>query len=205
MTEELRINRENFRGNQEDYDSIREAIEKLSSVSQNQFEVIKKEKWYQRVFDMLTFSQKGKIRLAEQIKTIAQAQEIFIELLLRLSECDANISNMVAQSMENIRKIQEQNIYLLSKIKRLENMSLGIKGDMDIDKLGDREKAILCACLYMLGNEYGTTSENQKKFANAVIQYLDTDVQMENPTAGLSDIDNEAKRRMLACCMEYIF
>lgn len=54
------INEEVYTVNQDDYDAIREAVKKLSSTSQEQFETIKKEKWYNRVFDMVTFSQKGK-------------------------------------------------------------------------------------------------------------------------------------------------
>lgn len=44
----------------QDYDAIQTAIQQLTTVSQGQFEEIKKEKWYHRVFDLVTFSQKGK-------------------------------------------------------------------------------------------------------------------------------------------------
>lgn len=205
MTEELMINNEVFRGDQDDYDAIREAVEKISNASQEQFETIKKEKWYNRVFDMITFSQKGKKRLAEQIGTIAEAQNIFIELLLRLSTNDTEISKMVSESMEYIRKISNQNNYLLSKIKRLEDISLGIKPDMDINKLSDKDKAVLSACLYKISDENEEASDEQINYANSVINYLGVDKQMDNPIAALENMDEDSKRRILACCMEYIF
>ena len=205
MTEELMVNKETFKGEQDDYDAIREAVEKLSNASQDQFETIKREKWYNRVFDMITFSQKGKKRIAEQVGTIAQAQQIFIELLLRLSANDTHISEIVAESMENIRKIQEQNLHLLSRIKQLENISLGIKPDMDIHTLSDKNKQVLSACLYKISDENANASDEQITYANSIIDYLGGDKQMDNPTAALENMDNESRRKILACCMEYIF
>lgn len=189
----------------QDYDAIQTAIQQLTTVSQGQFEEIKKEKWYHRVFDLVTFSQKGKKRLANQIGTLAQAQQIFMELLLRLSITDAKISQLVAKSFEDIRKLQTQDIYLLNRIQKLENVVLGIRPDTDIQTLSDREKQILSACLYLCSEETNHPSDAQQIFANAVISYISTDTQMENPLAGLNGMENEAKRKILTCCMEYIF
>ena len=127
MGEEVRVNPEMYSGSQEDYDALKAAVKQLSSASQEQFETIKKEKWYNRVFDMVTFSQKGKKRIAEQVSTLAQAQQILIELLMRLSDNDSSVSRLVVESMEDIKRIQEQNLYLFSKIKKLEDISLGMK------------------------------------------------------------------------------
>ncbi len=205
MKEELMLNETAYNAEQEDYDAIKQAIESLSKSSQKQFEEIKKEKWYNRVFDMITFSQKGKKRLAEQIGTVAQAQQIFVELLLRLSSDDANVSKIVAESMDDIRRIQEQNIYLLSKINQLENISLGIKADMDINKLSDKCKQVLTACLYKINGMNNKSSEAQMNYANAAITYLAVDVQMDNPTSVFDAMDIDSKRRIFSCCMEYIF
>lgn len=205
MVEEVRVNQEMYSGSQEDHDALREAVKRLSSASEEQFETIKKEKWYNRVFDMVTFSQKGKKRIAEQVGTLAQAQQILIELLMRLSDNDSSVSKLVIESMEDIKRIQEQNIYLLSKIKKLESISLGIKTDMDLNKLSETNKKILCACLYYINTQDENASDEQKTFANQVIKYLNIDAQMDNPIAALEDMDTESKKRILNCCMEYMF
>lgn len=205
MIEEIRINPERYIGNQEDQDALREAVKKLSSASEEQFELIKKEKWYNRVFDMVTFSQKGEKRIAEQVGTLAQAQQVLIELLMRLSDNNSSVSKLVVESMEDIKRIQEQNIFLLSKVKKLENISLGIKTDMDLNKLSEANKRVLCGCLYLINTQDNNTSDNQKTFANRVIKYLNVDVQMDNPLAALEDMDTESKKRILNCCMEYMF
>lgn len=108
MSEELYLkNREN-EFSKDDFDSIQEAITTLSSASQDQFEEIKKEKWFTRLFDMVTFSQKGKERLAAQIGSVAQAQQILLEILLRLSSNDEKISDMVVNSMADIKKCRDR-------------------------------------------------------------------------------------------------
>lgn len=189
----------------EDYNYIREAIQRLSSASEDQFESIKKEKWYNRVFDMVTFSQKGKKRLAEQIGTLAQAQQVLIDLLLRLSVDNTEISKLVCESMEDIRKLQNQDLYLLSRIKKLENVSLGIKPDSDIRQLSDNGKRALAGCLYYLSAQSEEHSDNQRAYANNVLSFISTDVQMENPISALNMLDSDAKRIILSCCMEYMF
>lgn len=205
MGEEVRVNPEMYSGSQEDYDALKAAVKQLSSASQEQFETIKKEKWYNRVFDMVTFSQKGKKRIAEQVSTLAQAQQILIELLMRLSDNDSSVSRLVVESMEDIKRIQEQNLYLFSKIKKLEDISLGMKPDMDLNRLSEKNKKVLCACLYNINAQDGNASENQKAFANQVMNYLNVDAQMDHPTAALEDMDAESKKRILNCCMEYMF
>lgn len=190
----------------DDYDAIKEAISKLSSASENQFEIIKKEKWYNRVFDMITFSKKNQKRLAEQISTVAQANQIFIELLLRLSENDKNISELVYKSLDDIKKLQNQDIYLLSLIKRLEDSALGIRKDTDIDSLSDDSKNLLCACIYYNSEKYEGSSDNQKRFYNSLCLYIKTDgVQMDNPYSAFDRLDSDSKLRIFFTCMEYFF
>ena len=94
-----------FAGKQEDYDLIKKALDELTSKSQEQFEEMKKETWFNRLFDMLTFSNKKEIRVAEKITTIAQAQQVFIEMLMRLSVDDKRISQMVVQCQKNIHSL----------------------------------------------------------------------------------------------------
>lgn len=190
----------------EDYDAIKEAITKLSSVSENQFETIKKEKWFNRVFDLITFSKKNQKRLAEQISTVAQANQILIELLLRLSENDKNISELVCKSLDDIKKLQSQDIYLLSKINRLEDSALGIRKDTDLESLSDDSKKLLCACIYYNSEKYGGSSDNQKRFYNSLCSYIQTDgIQMDNPYASFDRIDSDSKLRIFFACMEYFF
>ena len=205
MKEQLIFDEAAYKGDKEDIDAIGEAIKKLSSASEKQFQEIKKEKWYNRVFDMITYSQKGKKRLAEQIGTVAQAQSILMELILRLNIDDSNISSLVNENKNNILRMAENDKYLLECVKRIENKALGIKPDMDIRKLSNKEKKILSGCIYKINETNNNPSEAQQAYANALLNYIDTDVQVENPTAEMDRMDQETKRKILTGCMEYIF
>ena len=101
----------------EDIDSIALAIKKISTSSENQFNELKKERWFNRLFNMITFSNKKNIRLAEQISTLAQAQEILVRILLLLSEKSLEISELVKNNAKDIEKLGENDIYLLNRIK----------------------------------------------------------------------------------------
>ena len=101
----------------EDIDSIALAIKKISTSSENQFNELKKERWFNRLFNMITFSNKKNIRLAEQISTLAQAQEILVRILLLLSEKSLEISELVKNNVKDIEKLGENDIYLLNRIK----------------------------------------------------------------------------------------
>lgn len=205
MKETLELKQDVFTGSSEDFGAIEKAISTLATASQAQFEDIKKEKWFNRVFNMLTFSHKNEIRVAEQIETVAQAQQIFVELLLRLSINDKRISQMLINSMENIQRLSEQDNYLLKRIKQLEDAVHDIRPDLDIKRLPDMAKDVLSACLFKISEKNERPSEDQKNYANAVLRYIDTDKQMVDPFAGLKTFDEDTRRRMLACCLEYIF
>lgn len=193
--------------NNDDIDSIKTAITKLSTSSEKQLDQIKNEKWFTRVFDMLTFSQKKDIRLAEQISTVAQAQTILIELLLRLSENDKCISSQLFDQTENIKKLANQDIYLLSRIKKIENSLYGLNKITGIDSLTENEKNILWACIYYISEKHNESSDDQKRYNNALSMYLNTEgaYSDNNPFEVLEDINVDSKRTIFFICMVYFF
>lgn len=210
MQELLKIETENFVDNVENRDMLAEAIKRISNASEAQFEEIKKEKWYNRLFDLVTFSKKGEKRLAQQITTVAQTQQILIEILLRLSENDAEISDLVQQNMQYIKQLQGQDVYLLERIQQLEklvrNNEICIKKELDISDLSDKNKEILYALLIYLAENIEYSSDEQKKYANIVLKYIGKpNVQMEIPLKALDDVESDDQKKMLACCMEYMF
>ncbi len=209
MREELMLSPEIQNLGQVEYDDIQMAIQKLSSASQEQFEEIKQEKWYNRLWDMVTFSQKGKKRLAEQIGTVAQAQQILVEMLLRLSDQDRNISELVMKNSDYIERIQRDNIYLLTEINLLKDkiadINVKVKYDANIKDLNDEEKRALSGCLYNLAELNDSPSDRQKEYLNTILNYVDENTRMENPFAAIENLDSKIKGKILVCCMEYMF
>ena len=209
MIRELTLSPDAQNIGQTEYDDIQMAIQKLSSASQSQFEEIKKEKWYNRLWDLVTFSQKGKKRIAEQIGTIAQAQQILVEILLRLSEQDRNVSELVMNNAACIERIQRDNIYLLTEINflkdRIADINVKVKYDANIMDLNDEEKRALSGCLYNAVELNDSPSDRQKEYLNTILNFVDENTRMDNPFAAIEDFDNKIKGKILACCMEYMF
>ncbi len=203
--ERVLINKDSY-GTECSFEDLKCAVESLTHAVDSQFDKIKNEKWYHRVFNLVTFSQKGKKRMAEQIGSLAQAQEILMEILVRLSSTDAKVSDLVKTCMEDIKRLQENDIYLLQRIKDLENICvLGIRKANDIADLMGREKQILSGCLYHLSSMFSTVSVDQKNYANTVLNYLDTDAAVDNISAALEQIDEVPRAKILTCVMEYMF
>ena len=106
----------------EDIDSVALAIKKISTSSENQFNELKKERWFNRLFNMITFSNKKNIRLAEQISTLAQAQEILVRILLLLSEKSLEISELVKNNTKDIEMEKLTEKRLLKKFQKIQLM-----------------------------------------------------------------------------------
>lgn len=194
-----------FKRDEEAYKSLKEATQKLTNATETQFEEIKREKWYNRVFDMVTYSKKNEKRIAEQISSLAEAQQILIEILLRLSEEDTKVARMVSECMNDIKKLSEQDVFLFKKIRNLENIMLGIKVSFDIAELSNTNKIVLSGCLYHLAEYYGNSSEEQKRYANIVLEYIGTDATVDNLSYAIEKMENEDRKKVLTCCIEYMF
>lgn len=207
MREELILNNVQNIG-VEDYDVLQEAVKKLSQASESQFEDIKKEKWFNRVFDMVTFSQKGKKRVAEQVGTLAQAQQIFSELLVRLSANDEKLSQAVLLATNDIEKLQEQNIYLFGKIKQIRKGALGICSEMTVNQLSKENKIVLATILGDLSGNIDNPTDLQKKFAIQVLNNLNDSEYFSKPEDAyscLEDCEEKGRKCILTCCLEYLF
>ena len=191
----------------EDIDSIALAIKKISTSSENQFNELKKERWFNRLFNMITFSNKKNIRLAEQISTLAQAQEILVRILLLLSEKSSEISELVKNNTKNIEKLGENDIYLLNRIKKLEDKVLGIKRKIKPEDLSLQAKEILSACLNKLSTLFDYTNDNQKLYVNFILNLLNAGrIEYDNLEFAINEFDsNNEKTQILISCLEYIY
>ena len=98
MTKEQCSLQPNYYGSSCDFQDLQSAVQQLTTKSDAQFEELKNEKWFHRIFNMVICPRKNNIRMAEQITSLAQAQGILIEILVRLADQDANIAGMVMQS-----------------------------------------------------------------------------------------------------------
>lgn len=205
--QELTLDYDYYENNQCSFEDLKEASHQLTSATEEQFEQIKKEKWFTRVFDMVTFSKKNEKRMAGQIANLAQAQQMMMEILVRLSGRDARISNLVEEAFEKIEKLAKNDVLLAKRINLLENRCiLGISKETDIDDLTEIDREILGGLFYYLMHQFEQASENQRRYANQVLNYLEAGAQEIDIHASLASINQiEIKKKLLTCCLEYCF
>ncbi|MCD8379057.1 MAG: hypothetical protein LUC95_01745 [Lachnospiraceae bacterium] len=211
MKEKLQLCVKSGEKSQEDYDALEMAIVELAGIPEENFGEVKNEDWYRRAFDMVEFAGNGKSCVADCISETEHAQQVLIDMLLIMMESDENISVLVTRHTEDLRKICKQTIWLYSRIKRLENIAvLNTNANMDVRDISSNAKKILCVLLHRLQEEPGRKVPNdlQRAFANAMFGYLGPmDSRIDDPLGALEIFENDpdTKRKMLACCMEYIY
>ncbi|RIL35139.1 hypothetical protein BUY98_02135, partial [Staphylococcus gallinarum] len=185
---EVDFNIENFGNEENDIQYLKIAIDNLTSESEKQFQTIKNEKWFTRIIDLATLSNKKNIRMSKQISNIAQAQDILIELLKRLSATDVKIDNMLLNSMDQIEQLYSHSEKLTLKVLDLkEQMIYGINQSKNINDFKDIEKKVLYNLLQEASKTFELTSVEQQQFADNLFRYL----QIEHSTLNLADSINQ--------------
>lgn len=195
----------NYYGISCDAQDLQLAVQQLTTKSEAQFSEIKNEKWFNRVFNIVTFSNKNKIHVADQITSLAQAQSILIEILARLSDQDASISKMVMQAQSDIYILAQNSTYLQERLYLLEDKSYGIKENENLKNLNGQQKNILCGCLNEVSKLYAVPSDEQRLYANVLLSALASDAQVDNLEDALNDLEVSAKQKILSCIITYAY
>src|SRR5699024_5636321 len=203
---EVDFNIESFGKDENDIQYLKTAIENLSNESEKQFQNIKDEKWFTRIIDLATLSNKKNIRMSQQISNIAQAQDILIELLKRLSATDVKIDNMLLNSMNQIEQLYNHTEKLALKVTDLkEQMIYGINQSKNINDLKDIEKKVLYSLFQEASKNFENTSKEQQ-FADNLFRYLQIEYSSINLTESINQLDSVAiKKVLLQLLLEYGF
>lgn len=205
MTKEQCSLQPNYYGSSCDFQDLQSAVQQLTTKSDAQFEELKNEKWFHRIFNMVVCPRKNNIRMAEQITSLAQAQGILIEILVRLADQDANIAGMVMQSQSDIRALAQNSAYLQERLYLLEDKSYGIKENENLKDLNSQQRNILSGCLNEASKLYAMPSNEQRLYANELLNYLNADARVANLEDALDDLEDNAKRKILSCVITYMY
>lgn len=198
MQHKVELNLENFGKDGEDYTYLQNAITELTAENKKQFNEIKDEKWFVRVFDTITFSKKKSIRMSKQISSISQAQDLLMEILKRMSNTDVKIDNLVLKNAKDIESLYGRTEKLTIKVKELmDKVIAGIDKTTNIEDLKEKEIAILSSLLTAAAYSFEETNDEQRDFADKLLRYLNvaaTEVDLEK---AIDSIDSNASRKLL--------
>jgi hypothetical protein len=90
------------------YDILIEAANTILASSEKDYETIKNEEWYTRLWELLTFSHDNEKLLARGVNSLAQMQDIIIKIILMLSSENYQIANLVIKNRDAINDTIER-------------------------------------------------------------------------------------------------
>lgn len=207
MVANVVIDQSYYDNGQCDFEDLRQAAQALGSATEKDFKQIKNERWFTRVFDLVTLSNKKDIRMAKQITNVAQAQEILMGVLVRLSQRDKEIDELVTEVFSTMERLSQNDVMLAKRLKQLEQQYiLGIRSKLSVDDFNEVERTLVGALLLQMSKCYPYSSQAQQQYANTLLTYLDITAVPMNTVKAIQQIENvEKKKMLLQICFEYAF
>ena len=197
------------RVNQVTIDEIGKAIHALSVCSEEEFTKIKDEPWLTRVFDLVTFSQKGKMRVAEQISKLSQAQQILVELVLRLNSRFSDVDSIILNYSDAITELLGNDIQLADEVRRMKLRTIKYNNDGCYTYLYDDNLIALISFLHKIvqiqKNDKIEASVDQRKYGQAIQRISGNKGTGSNLDSLSDECDNQAKKAIYLCCLEYLY
>ncbi|SEL77085.1 TPR repeat [Butyrivibrio sp. ob235] len=132
---------------------LEDSLKKLLSLSEEQFKTIKHEKWYTRLWDTITFSNKGEIRRAEQICTLAQAQQIVAQYVLKASRQNKDLSDFALNNASYIQRLAGQARCFKKELTSISNLILLLNEINNEQYSGFTSITAMCLILSQLDND----------------------------------------------------
>jgi hypothetical protein len=118
----IKVNKEALK-EKENMDCLIEAFYDIMSSTERDFENMKNKSWYKHFWEIITFSQDNKKRLARGVGSLAQMQDIIIKVISSLSYEFSQITNFIKNNRVVINDI-------LERLSSLQNELLHIQDDL---------------------------------------------------------------------------
>lgn len=144
---------------------LKEAAEELFSANEKDFEHIKSQNWYKRIWQMVTFSKDNEKVIAKNITSLAKAQDIVLKLLLSLSEENKELAIIINEISRKIFDLSNVTESIVKRVIDVENLLLyGHKKNVLIAGFSDSKKYIYLAALNFVADKY-LDEENAEELA----------------------------------------
>ena len=102
-----------------DLSELKESAQKILTATENDFNEMKDQKWYKRIWGIITFSQRNKKITANNISNLSQAQQLIYKIIVNLSEKNVEVFSILEDLQDQIefgqKRIEELNQILSSQ------------------------------------------------------------------------------------------
>lgn len=143
-----------------------EASNEIFNSSEADFEQMKSKKWYNRLWETVTFSKDNEKKLARGVSNLAQLQEIITKVLLIVSGKSAEISEIIAENASSINRLSDNQEAIL---KAVEKIKYGFDRQITLADLDDNRLYIVVNSLAKVALETDA-SEQGKRYVQTILK-----------------------------------
>ena len=134
-----------------------EATNEIFTASEKDFEKMKSKKWYNRLWELITFSKDNEKVIVSNISNLSKLQEIVMKALLQLSDKNADIAEIVKSNAEKL-EIISNNQYAI--VREIENLKYGFDKEITLQEVSENKRYIIINTLLKYV-EFLDKSENE--------------------------------------------
>lgn len=126
----------------------------LFNITEKDFEHIKSKAWYNRLWELITFSNDNEKCLAKNIKSLRKVQDIVLKLLIQFYKEDKEVAKRLSKLTTYVNCISDINSKLVIKLKEIiDFVNFGRKPVTATD-FTDSEKRLFVASINSIANEF---------------------------------------------------
>src|SRR6056297_2255102 len=103
----------------EGYDlaELKESAQKIFTATEKDFNEMKDQKWYKRIWGVITFSQRNKKITANNISNLSQAQQLMYKIIVNLSEKNVEVFSIMEDLQDQIFNLTKNNVDFAKKVQ----------------------------------------------------------------------------------------
>lgn len=205
------LTQEAFENPQESIQTLMEAAENIANASEKDFSEMKKSKWYNRLWKIITFSKDNEKKLANGVSNLAKLQEIIAKAILLLSNQIAETTEITKQNSELIKilceKINDGEKTQAAIIQQLDRIISGVEVPLKLEDLSPENRIIMINALLNIANNL-TSSVDGKAYLASVFKSAGFSVLDIQPGVNLEYIEELRPKEAILLykmAMEYVY
>ncbi len=126
-----------------------EAVEEISKASESDFNTIKNKKWYNRLWEMVTFSKDNQKIQARGVANLAKLTEIVMKTIVLVSKQGAETSDLLSQAIKktegNLEKIECLTNNQVKIVNAIKELKWGYKERLSVTDLSVEKRNAMSA------------------------------------------------------------
>ena len=152
-------------------ETLMEAAKDIAVSTEKDFEKIKAKKWYNRLWEIVTFNNDNQKIQARGVGNLAKLNEITMKAIVLVAKQSKDTSEMVCDALSKIDRLFERQNKLMATVLTIRR---GFETEERFDELSQNQRDIIFAVLHTYALEKGSNDDTGKLLATLRGQAHDT-------------------------------